>query len=75
MHLSKQLLEMGCKVIGYDNLNDYYEVSLKESRLKILNQYEKFTFHKADLTDKSIWSDYLLKVRLILLLILLLRQV
>ncbi|HDR8146180.1 MULTISPECIES: NAD-dependent epimerase [Bacillus cereus group] len=53
MHLSKQLLEMGCKVIGYDNLNDYYEVSLKESRLNILNQYEKFTFHKADLTDKE----------------------
>ncbi|HDX9622482.1 TPA: NAD-dependent epimerase [Bacillus anthracis] len=53
MHLSKQLLEMGCKVIGYDNLNDYYEVSLKESRLNILNQYEKFNFHKADLTDKE----------------------
>ena len=52
MHLSKQLLEMGCKVIGYDNLNDYYEVSLKERRLNILSQYEKFTFHKADLTDK-----------------------
>ncbi|MGU3368064.1 NAD-dependent epimerase [Bacillus mycoides] len=53
MHLSKKLLEMGCKVIGYDNLNDYYEVSLKERRLNILNQYEKFTFHKADLTDKE----------------------
>ncbi|PEX88713.1 NAD-dependent epimerase [Bacillus cereus] len=53
MHLSKQLLEMGCKVIGYDNLNDYYEVSLKERRLNILSQYEKFTFHKADLTDKE----------------------
>ncbi|GAB6420543.1 NAD-dependent epimerase [Bacillus luti] len=53
MHLSKQLLEMGCKVIGYDNLNDYYEVSLKERRLNILNQYEKFIFHKADLTDKE----------------------
>ncbi|MDQ4483700.1 NAD-dependent epimerase [Bacillus cereus] len=53
MHLSKQLLEMGCKVIGYDNLNDYYEISLKERRLNILNQYEKFTFHKADLTDKE----------------------
>ncbi|MGQ0451881.1 NAD-dependent epimerase/dehydratase family protein, partial [Bacillus sp. SS-TM] len=46
-------LEMGCKVIGYDNLNDYYEVSLKERRLNILSQYEKFTFHKADLTDKE----------------------
>ncbi|MDM5270240.1 NAD-dependent epimerase [Bacillus wiedmannii] len=53
MHLSKQLLEMGCKVIGYDNLNDYYEISLKERRLNILNQYDKFTFHKADLTDKE----------------------
>lgn len=53
MHLSKQLLEMDCKVIGYDNLNDYYEVSLKERRLNILNQYEKFIFHKADLTDKE----------------------
>ncbi|WP_433773048.1 NAD-dependent epimerase [Bacillus wiedmannii] len=53
MHLSKQLLEMGCKVIGYDNLNDYYEISLKERRLNILNQYEKFIFHKADLTDKE----------------------
>ncbi|HDX9671104.1 TPA: NAD-dependent epimerase [Bacillus cereus] len=53
MHLSKQLLEMGCKVIGYDNLNDYYEISLKERRLNILNQYDKFTFHKADLIDKE----------------------
>ncbi|PHD24444.1 NAD-dependent epimerase [Bacillus wiedmannii] len=53
MHLSKKLLEMGCKVIGYDNLNDYYEVSLKERRLSILNQYDKFTFHKADLIDKE----------------------
>ncbi|PFO76236.1 NAD-dependent epimerase [Bacillus cereus] len=53
MHLSKKLLEMGCKVIGYDNLNDYYDISLKESRLNILNQYDNFTFHKADLTDKE----------------------
>lgn len=58
MHLSKKLLEIGCKVVGYDNLNDYYDVSLKESRLNILNQYENFTFHKADLIDK----DYLEKV-------------
>ena len=31
-HLSKSLLEKGAKVIGFDNLNDYYEVSLKEDR-------------------------------------------
>lgn len=58
MHLSKKLLEMGCKVIGYDNLNDYYDVTLKNSRLNILNKYENFTFHKADLTDK----EYLAKL-------------
>ncbi|KJE27882.1 3-beta hydroxysteroid dehydrogenase/isomerase family protein [Geobacillus kaustophilus] len=58
MHLSKKLLEMGCKVIGYDNLNDYYDVTLKDSRLNILNKYENFTFHKADLTDK----EYLAKL-------------
>jgi UDP-glucuronate 4-epimerase len=58
MHLSKRLLEMGCKVIGYDNLNDYYDVTLKDSRLNILNKYENFTFHKADLTDK----EYLAKL-------------
>lgn len=53
MHLSIKLLEAGCKVIGLDNLNDYYDVSLKESRLEVLAQYEQFTFHKADLTDKA----------------------
>ena len=31
-HLSKQLLEYDCTVIGYDNLNDYYEVQLKYDR-------------------------------------------
>jgi UDP-glucuronate 4-epimerase len=53
MHLSKKLLEFGCKVIGYDNLNDYYDVNLKHRRLDILNKYENFTFHKADLIDKN----------------------
>ena len=38
-HLSKRILEEGGEVIGFDNLNDYYEVSLKESRLEILNKY------------------------------------
>ena len=51
--LSKSLLEKGAKVIGFDNLNDYYEVSLKETRLSILEQYEGFTFIKGDLADKE----------------------
>ena len=52
-HLSKRLLLSGCKVIGLDNLNDYYEVSLKESRLAELEKYDNFTFIKADISDKA----------------------
>lgn len=52
-HLSKSLLEKGAVVIGFDNLNDYYDVKLKEDRLAILEQYEKFTFIKGDLADNA----------------------
>lgn len=56
-HLSKRILEEGGEVIGFDNLNDYYEVSLKESRLEILNKYEKFTFIKGNLADcDAVWN-------------------
>lgn len=51
--LSKALLEKGAKVIGFDNLNDYYEVSLKEDRLKILQQFPNYTFVKGDLSNKE----------------------
>ena len=51
--LSKRLLEAGAIVIGFDNMNDYYEVSLKEERLSILEKYEKYTFVKGDLADKA----------------------
>ena len=51
--LSKALLEKGAQVIGLDNMNDYYEVSLKEARLKILKAYPKYRFVKADLADKE----------------------
>ncbi len=52
-HLSKRLLEQGARVIGLDNMNDYYEVSLKEARLAILKNYENFSFVKGDLADKD----------------------
>lgn len=52
-HLSKSLLEKGIRVIGFDNLNDYYDVQLKKERLKILRQYENYTFIKGDLSDKG----------------------
>jgi UDP-glucuronate 4-epimerase len=50
-HLSKKLCELGYKVIGVDNVNDYYDVTLKESRLKFLAQYPGFSFVKVDLKD------------------------
>ncbi|MBR2883749.1 MAG: NAD-dependent epimerase [Clostridia bacterium] len=51
-HLSKRILQEGGEVIGFDNINDYYDVSLKESRLGILGKYDKFTFIKGNLADK-----------------------
>lgn len=50
-HLAKRLLEQGAEVLGLDNMNNYYDVSLKESRLRILKEYEKFTFYRASLED------------------------
>lgn len=52
-HLSKRLLEACAHVIGFDNMNDYYDVSLKEDRLAILKNYENYSFVKGDLADKS----------------------
>ena len=61
-HLSKYLLSLGCNVVGYDNINDYYDVNLKYSRLEILNNYTNFSFIKGDLVDKAllenIFADY-----------------
>ncbi|MBQ3499452.1 MAG: NAD-dependent epimerase [Clostridia bacterium] len=52
-HLAKRLLALGCKVTGLDNLNDYYDVSLKESRLAELEIYDNFSFVKIDISDKA----------------------
>ena len=53
-YLAKRLLEQGHKVVGLDNINDYYDVRLKEFRLGILAKYENFTFIKGDLADKAL---------------------
>ena len=42
-HTSKQMLELGHEVIGLDNINDYYDVNLKNNRLKILQQYSNMS--------------------------------
>jgi UDP-glucuronate 4-epimerase len=52
-HLSKKLCSLGYSVTGIDNLNDYYEVGLKLSRLDQLKQLGNFTFQEVDLTDKK----------------------
>ncbi len=52
-NLSKRLLEAGATVIGYDIMNDYYDVSLKEHRLSFIKDNPKFTFIKGDIADKA----------------------
>ena len=52
-HLSKRLLERGDTVVGLDNVNDYYDPNLKEARLAILADYDRFSFERLDLADKE----------------------
>jgi UDP-glucuronate 4-epimerase len=52
-HTSRRLLEDGNVVIGLDNINDYYDVSLKRDRLKILQGYDLFSFYESNLEDKE----------------------
>ncbi|MEI8187020.1 MAG: NAD-dependent epimerase [Chlorobiaceae bacterium] len=59
-HVCKQLLERGDRVTGVDNMNDYYEVSLKDARLSILMPYVGFRFIKADIADKSSMEELFL---------------
>jgi UDP-glucuronate 4-epimerase len=56
-HLSKRLLEMGVRVIGVDNMNDYYDVALKEARLSQLIHQEGFSYHKMDIANRQAVSD------------------
>ena len=61
-HLSSLLLYKGYKVIGIDNLNDYYDTKLKVNRLSSLKKHDNFTFHQADIKTKfaidSIFNTY-----------------
>lgn len=52
-HLSQRLLARGDRVTGVDNLNAYYDVSLKEARLAKLRAHAGFTFVRADLADRK----------------------
>ncbi len=50
-HLTKKLCKLGFKVTGVDNLNHYYDVNLKNSRLSILKEQPDFSFYQQDLND------------------------
>src|SRR5262249_47991066 len=52
-HLSGRLLDHGQSVIGVDNLNDYYDVNLKQSRLELLQKREHFVFSRTDITRED----------------------
>lgn len=51
--LVKKLVESGYQVIGLDNLNDYYDINLKNERLRALENSSLFTFIQADISDKN----------------------
>src|SRR3990172_8743733 len=56
-HLSRRLLECGDQVCALDNMNDYYDVNLKQDRLKLLEGQANFMFIKADIGDRKKMSD------------------
>ena len=52
-HVAEALLKRGDAVLGIDNLNPYYDVSLKEARLAQLEKNSRFSFRKADISDRE----------------------
>lgn len=56
-HLTKYLLNRGDEVVGLDNLNDYYDVSLKQARLRQLEERDNFRFVKLDLAERQGVAD------------------
>lgn len=56
-HVSQRLLEQGHEVVGADNLNDYYDVNLKQARLDLLLPHPQFHFFKMDLSEKAAVSE------------------
>jgi UDP-glucuronate 4-epimerase len=52
-HVSRRLLERGDTVLGIDNINDYYDPKLKETRLSMLRDFPKFRFERIDVSDRE----------------------
>lgn len=62
-HLSRRLLEQGTEIVGVDNMNAYYDVSLKEARLAILREYENFRFIRGSIADKELVMELMQSCR------------
>lgn len=52
-HVALRLLERGDEVVGVDNVNDYYDVNLKEARLRRVKEHPGFTEERMDIADRS----------------------
>lgn len=52
-HVTQRLLAAGHQIVGIDNLNDYYDVSLKQARLDLINAHPGFTFIQMELADRA----------------------
>ena len=61
-HLCKSLLNDGFDLVGVDNINDYYDIKLKDDRLNLLEEYPNFKFKKIDIADydnlSKIFKDF-----------------
>lgn len=61
-HVARRLLERGEQVLGLDNLNEYYDVRLKEARVSQLTPFKRFRFIKMDVADRkgmaTLFNDY-----------------
>ncbi|MEW6265922.1 MAG: NAD-dependent epimerase [Thermodesulfobacteriota bacterium] len=62
-HLSKRLLEDGHRVIGVDNLNEYYSVQLKKDRLNLLTSFDAFSFLPLDIAQQTGMADLFSRYR------------
>lgn len=57
--VAEKLLDQGCEVLGLDNLNDYYDVRVKQWRLSNLQKKDKFIFKAADICDLPLMKELL----------------
>ena len=62
-HIAKKLLDKGHKVHGFDSMNDYYDVNLKKTRLRILQKNNNFSFTKGLLENQKLFNQSLLKFK------------